>query len=67
MWICQLCQREFDDAEMKYGILTTLLQDIFRGIVTIDIEQVGNICYLCEDCNREKLRLLMEEQINEAI
>jgi len=38
-----------------------MLQDIFNGIVTIDMEQTGDICYLCEDCNREMLRLIEEQ------
>ena len=63
MWRCQLCQREFDDTVLKHEILTTVLQDIFRGIVIIDIEQTGKICYLCEDCNREGFRLIEEQNV----
>jgi hypothetical protein len=39
----------------------TLLQDIFKGVVTIDSEPNEDICYLCEDCNRESLRLRGEQ------
>ncbi len=63
MWKCQLCQREFDDKETKHEVLTAMLQDMFRGVMVIDIEQTEDICYLCEDCNREALRLI-EEQSN---
>ena len=61
MWKCQLCQREFDDAESKYEILTAMLQDIFKGVVMIDRNQTEDICYLCEDCNREALKLIEEQ------
>jgi|YNPBryulayer2012_1023412.scaffolds.fasta_scaffold54103_2 DNA-directed RNA polymerase subunit RPC12/RpoP len=58
MWKCQLCQKEFDDAETKYQVPTTMLQDIFRGVVMIDIELTGETCYLCENCNQEKQELM---------
>jgi len=61
MWKCQLCQREFDDAESKYEILTAMLQDIFKGVVMIDRKQTEDICYLCENCNREVLKLIEEQ------
>jgi DNA-directed RNA polymerase subunit RPC12/RpoP len=61
MWICQLCQREFDDTEIKYEISVALLQDIFKGVATFGRDQNEDICYLCEDCNRESLRLIREQ------
>jgi transposase-like protein len=66
MWTCQLCQREFDDTEIKYEISMALLQEIFKGVVTIDREPNEDVCYLCEDCNREILRL-REERDNEEV
>lgn len=63
MWKCQLCQRDFNDTETKYQMPTILLQDIFRGIVVIDVALTGEICYLCENCNQEKQRLMEEFKI----
>ena len=60
MWKCQLCQKEFDDTETKYQIPTTMLQDIFRGVVVIDIASTGEICFLCEDCDKERQKLTEE-------
>jgi hypothetical protein len=42
---------------------TILLQDIFRGVVVIDVALTGEICYLCENCNQEKQRLMEEFKI----
>jgi DNA-directed RNA polymerase subunit RPC12/RpoP len=61
MWRCQLCQREFNDVELKHEMSTAMLQDIFKGVVVIDRNQTEDICYLCEDCNREVLRLIEEQ------
>ena len=58
MWKCQLCQREFDDKETKHEVLTAMLQDIFKGVVIIEMEQTEDICYLCKDCYKEVLRLI---------
>jgi DNA-directed RNA polymerase subunit RPC12/RpoP len=61
MWTCQLCQREFDDTEIKYEISVALLQNIFEGVVIFDRELNEDICYLCEDCHKENLRLIREQ------
>jgi hypothetical protein len=56
MWKCQLCQRVFDDAELKHEIPTTDLQRAFEGIV--EIKTYAAVTFLCEDCYQEYQKIL---------
>jgi len=56
MWKCQLCQRDFDDVDVKYEIPTTELQEAFWGVVELRTTEV--ISFLCEDCYREYLKVI---------
>jgi DNA-directed RNA polymerase subunit RPC12/RpoP len=56
MWKCQLCQREFDDTELKHEIPTTDLQSALQGIV--QIKTLTEVSFLCEDCYQEYQKIL---------
>ena len=56
MWRCQLCQRDFNDAEVKHEIPTVELRRAFMGVAEFRTDNV--ISYLYEDCFNEYKNVL---------